>query len=215
MKPHIEQMLRAKFEADAEGYGFALNRQSNPSGEPWGDYLEPELGHRWAGYLACFDLIVRSTLELMLKALENGQQLEHLVDRKLQRQAIDTAQEILGLEDESSVSDWREQVKKSGIRPQDLIVETFPATVSGFVARNNPAVRILHVPSGLSVYEDSKRGQHANRDLAWKKLEVAVKSLCGCGAQPASACDERWGPQCDLGNNPAYVRVAPGNGVRL
>lgn len=32
--------------------------------------------------------------------------------------------------------------------------------------------------------------------------------VCACGDRPASQCDEEWGPQCDLGNNPKYARPA-------
>lgn len=31
--------------------------------------------------------------------------------------------------------------------------------------------------------------------------------ICACGDRPAAQCDEEWGPNCDLGNNPAHVRV--------
>ena len=31
---------------------------------------------------------------------------------------------------------------------------------------------------------------------------------CVCGVKLASECDEEWGPDCDLGNNEKYVKVA-------
>jgi hypothetical protein len=31
--------------------------------------------------------------------------------------------------------------------------------------------------------------------------------LCACKDRPASQCTEEWGPDCDLGNNEAHVRV--------
>lgn len=38
--------------------------------------------------------------------------------------------------------------------------------------------------------------------------EQAQQPMCKCGDRPAGECDEEWGPQCDLGNNPAHVKVA-------
>ncbi len=35
----------------------------------------------------------------------------------------------------------------------------------------------------------------------------ATRPPCRCGVKAASECDEEWGPQCDLGNNPKFVRV--------
>lgn len=32
---------------------------------------------------------------------------------------------------------------------------------------------------------------------------------CACGEKLASECDEEWGPNCDLGNNPARAQRAP------
>lgn len=32
---------------------------------------------------------------------------------------------------------------------------------------------------------------------------------CKCGEKSATDCDEEWGPNCDLGNNPAHARRAP------
>lgn len=38
--------------------------------------------------------------------------------------------------------------------------------------------------------------------------EQAQQPMCKCGDRPADECDEEWGPNCDLGNNPAHVKVA-------
>lgn len=44
---------RAEFEADAEALDFDLTRRINPvAPEPWMEYLNPDTGHRWAGWLA-------------------------------------------------------------------------------------------------------------------------------------------------------------------
>jgi hypothetical protein len=36
----------------------------------------------------------------------------------------------------------------------------------------------------------------------------AEREMCFCGDRPANQCDEEWGPECDLGNNEKYCRVA-------
>lgn len=38
--------------------------------------------------------------------------------------------------------------------------------------------------------------------------EHAQQPVCECGDRPADQCTEQWGPECDLGNNEAYVKVA-------
>jgi hypothetical protein len=42
----------------------------------------------------------------------------------------------------------------------------------------------------------------------WTQHNRRGRSICRCGDRPASQCDEEWGPTCDLGNNPAHVKVA-------
>jgi len=37
---------------------------------------------------------------------------------------------------------------------------------------------------------------------------TAAEALCMCGDRASTACPGEWEPGCDLGNNPAYVRVA-------
>lgn len=34
-------------------------------------------------------------------------------------------------------------------------------------------------------------------------------AVCSCGERLASECDEKWGPNCDLGNNEKYVKACP------
>ena len=43
---------RARFEADAEPYGFDLTRYKSFVPEPWAEYADPATGHRWGGWLA-------------------------------------------------------------------------------------------------------------------------------------------------------------------
>lgn len=37
--------------------------------------------------------------------------------------------------------------------------------------------------------------------------EQTPQTMCECGDRLASQCEEQWGPECDLGNNPAYVKA--------
>lgn len=39
-------------------------------------------------------------------------------------------------------------------------------------------------------------------------LAASAEPKCHCGDRPAAQCHEPWEPGCDLGNNPAHVRVA-------
>jgi hypothetical protein len=41
------------------------------------------------------------------------------------------------------------------------------------------------------------------------KSDQLDSAMCACGVKQASDCVEQWGPDCDLGNNPAHVRRAP------
>ena len=64
---------------------------------------------------------------------------------------------------------------------------------------------------------DTQLSDEARRSLMYLRSRLAAlasaqaqqEPLCPCKDRPAGACDEQWGPQCDLGNNPAHVRVAP------
>lgn len=38
--------------------------------------------------------------------------------------------------------------------------------------------------------------------------DAAEAPKCECGDRLASECDEQWGPNCDMGNNAAHVRVS-------
>lgn len=47
-----EQKMREEFEYDAGRYGFDITRSGWATSEPWSEYVSPETGHRWAGWLA-------------------------------------------------------------------------------------------------------------------------------------------------------------------
>lgn len=49
-------MCRDAFEADAGPYGFDLTRHDCAAPEPWAEYLDDATGHRWAGWLAAFEV---------------------------------------------------------------------------------------------------------------------------------------------------------------
>ena len=63
-------------------------------------------------------------------------------------------------------------------KKSDLKVETMRGTGKGGQHRNktDSAVRITHIPTGLSAYAD-ERSQHHSRKLAMKELEKRVKQV--------------------------------------
>ncbi len=62
------------------------------------------------------------------------------------------------------------------INPDDLTIETHRASGAGgqHVNKTDSAVRITHVPSGMTVNVQEGRSQHANRDLAMKIIRARV-----------------------------------------
>jgi hypothetical protein len=59
--------------------------------------------------------------------------------------------------------------------PKDLRMDTYrPSGGSGWVNAPDTAVRITHIPTGLTVTEESERGVHRNKVLAMEKLTNLV-----------------------------------------
>lgn len=60
------------------------------------------------------------------------------------------------------------------IDPKDIRVEIVLKELGGFAPISSSAVRVTHIPSGLTFESGTERGQHANRDKAMKQLYAAL-----------------------------------------
>lgn len=59
---------------------------------------------------------------------------------------------------------------------QDLHITMYPeAKTSGMLTGSmSPGVKIVHIPTGVSVVCDSERSQFLNREIALKQLEAKI-----------------------------------------
>ncbi len=62
------------------------------------------------------------------------------------------------------------------INPADLRVDTYRSSGSGgqHVNKTESAIRIVHLPTGVTVESQTERSQHANRDKAMRRLKAML-----------------------------------------
>jgi hypothetical protein len=65
------------------------------------------------------------------------------------------------------------------------------------------------VQSYIAELEQALIAQGVDLDELGESEPPQSGARCKCGEKLAADCDDEWGPNCDLGNNPAYARRAP------
>lgn len=65
------------------------------------------------------------------------------------------------------------------IRPEDLKIETFRSSGPGgqHMQKNETAVRIIHLPTGITVTCQEERSQHRNKELALRVLRAKLREI--------------------------------------
>ena len=63
--------------------------------------------------------------------------------------------------------------------PDDLLIEVKRSSGQGaqYVPRMCNGVRVTHKPSGITVYCDSERSTHQNKEQALKTLSLGIETL--------------------------------------
>ena len=89
------------------------------------------------------------------------------------------------------------------INPADVRVDTYRASGAGgqHINKNDSAVRLTHIPTGIVVQCQNDRSQHRNRDEAWQMLRSRMyehemrKRMEAQQALEATKTDVGWGHQ--------------------
>ena len=113
-------------------------------------------------------------LRNMLAAFDNP-----IARRKLggefSRQAIESAHEALG---------GKGGAQPAELNPDDLKVDVWGIAIrDGYSMSRALAVRIKHIPTGISVERSAERSQHANKEAALAVLTKLVAALAGKGGE--------------------------------